>query len=101
MASHYDYEVIYNFLHHHQYPADITKSQKRVLRRKAITNYQAKGGLLYYRKKKGSGEWKQVPQSIRERNRILKACHSFPESKPITSTLLFLASSIKIIHIRK
>ena len=84
-----DYEAIYNFLCHHQYPADVTKCQKRVLRRRATANYTVKGGLLFYRKKdgEGSGEWKRVPQSIRERKRILESCHSLPEGKPKLSFL--------------
>lgn len=73
-----EYQDIYNFLQHHQYPPGYDKSQKRNFRRKATTNYKVDKGLLYFCKK-GSKEWRQVARSSRDKERILIACHSLSE----------------------
>ena len=78
-----DYDAIFTYLQRNQYPIGFDKSQKRALRRKA-SSYKAENGILYYRacrNARGPREWKQVPRSVRDRNRILEACHALPEGK--------------------
>ncbi len=70
-----DYDQVYSFLSKHQYPAGFGKNEKRGLRRKA-KNYKVERGLLFYRQK-GNQEWRQIPRSDSERQRILEACHAF------------------------
>ena len=72
-----DYDDVYKFLESHQYPTGYTKKQKR---RKAQEHFQARNGILYYSKTSASSsqgirEWKQVPCSLIDKERILKSCH--------------------------
>ena len=80
-----DYDAIFTYLQRNQYPIGFDKSQKWALRRKA-SSYKAENGILYYcacRNARGPREWKQVPRSVRDRNRILEACHALPEGKSL------------------
>ena len=43
-----------------------------------MDNYRIQDDELYYHKK-GSEEWKKVPQTQKERERIIEACHSETE----------------------
>lgn len=75
-----DYDEVYQYLRCQQYPGGYSKDQKRNFRRKCVDNYTIEKGILYYHAK-GSKEWKQVPRSGSERERIIEACHSLPEGK--------------------
>lgn len=89
-----DYDAIFNYLWRNQYPIGFDKSQKRALRRKA-SNYKAENGNLYYRASsnaRGPREWKQVPRSVEDRNRILVACHALPEGKPLLNAFVYAIS---------
>ena len=74
-----DYDAVYKFLESHQYPPGYTKNQKRCLRRKAQEHFQTTNGILYYSKEPAGSqavrEWKQVPRSLVDKERILKSCH--------------------------
>ena len=74
-----DYDAVYEFLESHQYPPGYTKNQKRYLRRKAQEHFQTTNGILYYSKESAGSqavrEWKQVPRSLIDKERILKSCH--------------------------
>ena len=67
----HEYEIICKFLSRHKYPSDYSKNEKRALRRKA-TSYKVENCALLYLTKKGSAQWKQVPQSAEEKDRILE-----------------------------
>jgi hypothetical protein len=71
-----DYEAIYQYLRCGVYPAGVTeKNSRRNFRRKANDNYMIKHGHLYYHKK-GGKEWRKVPQTRKERERVLESCHT-------------------------
>ena len=74
------YNQVYQFLRYQRYPSGFSKNQKRVLRRKSQENFCVKKGLLYYavsRRKRNDGkrEWRQVPRTQQDINRILHSCH--------------------------
>jgi hypothetical protein len=71
-----DYQVIYKYLQCGEYPAGLSeKNSRRNFRRKAIDNYMVKRGHLYYHKK-GGKLCKRVPQTKKERERVLESCHA-------------------------
>ena len=74
-----DYDALYEFLESHQYPTGYTKNRKRSLKRKAQKHFQARNGILYYSKEpassQGTREWKHVPRSVIDKERILKSSH--------------------------
>ena len=84
-AGEIEYEDIYKFLHYNEYPSNMDKNQKINFRRKAHTNYMVKTGHLYYCKKGTTNEWKRVPQSRKDRDRIVEACHASLEGIHYTS----------------
>ena len=70
-----DYDALYKFLYEHVYLANISNVDKRAFRCKA-SGYKVKRSRLFYYHK-SSKSWKQVP-SVKERQRILNACHALP-----------------------
>ena len=73
-----EYDLIYHFLCHREYPSGYTKNQKRSLRRKVDTCYKMDNGVMMFFHTT-TGLWKQVPRSEKDKERILGACHSLPE----------------------
>ena len=79
--------TVYDFLQGNGY----TKNQKRCLRRKAQANFTCRNGILYFSKQPTSNgsqearEWKQVPRSLKDKERILKSCHDNNAEGKITS----------------
>ena len=69
----------------HRYPTGFSKHQKRVLRRKSQDHFRFKQGLLFYStKRRVDGkrqEWRQVPRTVAEQQRIIQTCHSLVEGK--------------------
>ncbi len=61
-----------------QYPESFIKNQKRNLQRKANDNYNVERGILYYHQK-GSSDWKQVPRTFEDKQKILISCHASTE----------------------
>ena len=81
-----DYDNIYEFLLYHRYPTGFSKNQKRILRRKSQEHFRVKQGLLFYSrvprsKTHGHRDWKQVPRTAQDQERIIEACHSSLEGK--------------------
>ena len=71
-----EYDAIFDYLNSKQYPTGhVNKNSKRNFRRKVMDNYKIQDDELYYHKK-GSEDWKNVPQIQKEREQIIKACHS-------------------------
>ena len=91
-----NYDDVYEFLTFHRYPTGFSKNQKRVLRRKSQDHFRVKRGLLFYStKRRADGErrqWRQVPRTVAEQERIIRACHSSVEGKQAKlSDLILLA----------
>ena len=78
MATEEEYDHIYAFLSNHEYPAGFGKNEKRALRRK-VHNYKVNHGVLFYLLKEN---WRQVPHTNKDEQRILEACHALPEGRP-------------------
>ena len=80
-----EFNEIYDFLAYRRYPNGFSKNQKRILRRKNAAHFRVRRGMLFYSKmpKSVSGgkklQWRQVPRTTEEKNRILEACHSSNE----------------------
>ena len=80
-----NYDDVYDFLTFHRYPTGFSKNQKRVLRRKSHDHFRVKRGLLFYSTKRGVDgqrrEWRQIPRTVAEQERIIRTCHSSVEGK--------------------
>ena len=71
-----EYDAIFYYLKSKRYPSGlVNKNSKRNFRRKVMDNYRIQDDELYYHKK-GSEDCKKVPQTQKERERIIEACHS-------------------------
>ena len=89
-------EVVYHFLRYQEYPSGFLKHQKRVLRRKSQENFCVKKGLLYSavsrcRKRNDvKREWRQVPRTQQDINRILHSCHDSLEGTSVLYIIIIL-----------
>ena len=97
-----NYDDIYEFLTFHRYPTGFSKNQKRVLRRKSQEYFRVKWGLLFYSKVPKSRavgckgrvdrEWRKVPRTVQEQERIVRACHSSVEGRQESLIKFYTAS---------
>ncbi len=55
-----------------------SKDQQRNLRRKCKENYKINLGVLFYHSKRNN-DWKQVPRSREQCDRVIESCHSLLE----------------------
>ena len=74
MATEEEYDNIYAFRSNHEY---LGKNEKRALRKKAH-NYKVNHGVLFYLLNEN---WRQVPRTNKDQQRILEACHALPEGR--------------------
>lgn len=89
-----EYDAVFEYLRTKRYPMALKdKNSKRNFRRKVMDNYKIEDDQLHYHKK-GCEDWKKVPQTQRERKRVIEACHTETGGNIIYNCCLFLSKKI-------